>query len=76
MICDERAYLKRRALQELEMTLTADGQEAEDVHNELTGRYLRACGGCGASRTDECADCPLTFLCAIDQRLSHPLLVA
>lgn len=76
MICDERAYLKRRALQELEMTLAADGQEAEDAHNELTGRYLRACVGCRKSRSDECIGCALAFLCSVDMRSSHPFLVA
>jgi CRISPR/Cas system-associated exonuclease Cas4 (RecB family) len=76
MICDERAYLKRRAFQELAMTLAADGEEAEDVHNELTGRYLRACVGCRRDRTDECAGCALALLCSVDLRSSHPLRVA
>lgn len=76
MISDQRAYLKRRALQELEMTLAADDQEAEDAHNDLTGRYLRACAGCNGTRTDDCADCVLALLCSVDIGSSHPFLVA
>ena len=72
MICDDRAYLKRRALQELEMTLAAESQAAEDAHNELTGRYLRACSGCSGARTGECVACPLAFVCRTDIRT--PLL--
>ena len=75
MICDDRAYLKRRALQELDMTLAADTQAAEDAHNELTGRYLRACSGCSKAKTAECVGCPLAFVCRVDIRTA-PLPLA
>lgn len=66
MICDDRAYLKCRALQELEMTLAAENQAAEDAHNELTGCYLRACSGCSEAKSAECVGCPLAFVCRTD----------
>ena len=61
--CPERQYLKRRASQELGMTLHADCVEAEHAHNQLTGLYLGPCVQCLPEDSDECRDCSLRAIC-------------
>ena len=61
--CSDRSYFKRRAQQELEATLHADGVESEIAHNQLTGLYLEACVQCAAGGTEECEGCGLKGIC-------------
>ncbi len=63
---DERLYLRRRARDELAMTIRAASIEAKHSHNLLTGYYIEACKACAHGRTGECVDCTLQMLCNPD----------
>jgi hypothetical protein len=63
MQSDDRAYFRRRSVEEIQAAMRADSLEATNSHVALAELHLHRCATCVKPATEECNDCVAANIC-------------